>query len=474
MNNRALLRTLLAGTALTVAMAAPGLTQTLNVDLAELDGKSAECRALGQFIADQNGSIAGVEPTRVADAVNNDVAAECAQIQQLLVAEAGTAPDAAQTTADTTADTAADATAEAAAEAEVTTETVATAQEATIVGEAIVRVPEPNVDVRVPQPEVTVRTVAPQVSVQDGAAQIEVRQAQPEIAVEIPTINVRVTMPAPRIYVLQADPQVSVAAADPQVEVVQGEPEITITQPDPELEIDLGIAGGDQVAADAMQEVQEGTDTASAQPVGGNVELTQAQPIVSFVASQEQPQVEITRAQPEVSFTGAQPNVIITLAEQPTVDVQMTGEPQVVIETPEERDQRRASEPQDGADAAAAGAAQILAADGAADGTAGTAPAGAMTVGDLRSLSVVTADGEDLGAPEAVIEMEGQQYLLLSSGGFMGIGDKVVPVPMASVSVSENRLMLGTVTEADVERARDFDYDANAALSDDQPVTMAN
>lgn len=34
--------------------------------------------------------------------------------------------------------------------------------------------------------------------------------------------------------------------------------------------------------------------------------------------------------------------------------------------------------------------------------------------------------------------------------------------------------MLSTVTEQDVERARDFDYDENAALPDDQPVMMAN
>ena len=443
MNNRVHLRTLLAGTALTITMAAPALAQTLNVDLAELEGKSAECRALGQFIADQDGLIAGVEPTRIAEAVNADVATECTEIQQLLMAEAGTVGDSAQATAETAAET----------EAEVTTETVETAQEATIVGEAVVRVPEPNVDVRVPQPEVTVRTAPPQVRVQDGAAQIEVLQAQPEIAVEIPTINVRVPMPAPSIYVLQADPQVSVAAVDPQVEVVQGEPEITITQPDPELDIDLGIAGGEQVA-----------DTTGAQQVSGNVEMTQQQPIISFVASEEQPQVEITRAEPEVSFTGAQPNVIITLAEQPTVDVQVAGEPQVVIETPEEREQRRAGQPQEAADAVAAGTAQNLAATGA----------DALTVGDLMGMSVVTADGEDLGAPEAVIEMDGQQYLLLSSGGFMDIGDKVVPVPMSSVSMSEDRLMLNTVTEADVERARNFEYDENAALSADQSVMMAN
>jgi len=263
MNNPANLKTLLAGSALTVAFAVPAFAQTLNVDVAELEGKSEECRSLGQFIADRNGNITGAEPTRVADAVNNDVASECAEIQTLLMAQGNTAQD---------TDTAE-------AEAEATTESVVTSQEATIVGEAVVRVPEPNVDVRVPQPEVTVRNVPPQVSVQDGAPQIEVQQAQPEIAVEIPTINVRVTMPAPSIYVLQGDPQVSVTQADPQVEVVQGEPEVVVTQPDPELDIGLGVAEGEQVPVDQAQDSAEGD---GAEQVSGNVDLAQQQPIVSF------------------------------------------------------------------------------------------------------------------------------------------------------------------------------------------------
>ena len=64
--------------------------------------------------------------------------------------------------------------------------------------------------------------------------------------------------------------------------------------------------------------------------------------------------------------------------------------------------------------------------------------------------------------------------ILTAIGGFMDIGDKVVPVPMSRVGMSEDRLMLNTVTEADVERARNFEYDENAALSADQSVMMAN
>ena len=150
MNNPVKLKTILTSSTLVVAFAAPMWGQTLNVNVEELAGKSEECRALGMFIADQDGSIAGVDPIRVADAVNNDDPAECVEVQALLAAERGIVDAEGQIEAD-------------AAETDVTTETVQTAQEATIVGEAVVRVPEPNVDVRVPRPEVTVRNVAPQV-----------------------------------------------------------------------------------------------------------------------------------------------------------------------------------------------------------------------------------------------------------------------------------------------------------------------
>lgn len=447
MNNPAKLKTLLASTTLVMAFTSPMWGQTLNVNTEELEGKSEECRALGMFIADQDGSIAGVDPVRVAAAVNNDVAAECVEVQALLAAEAGTM----DATAGTEVDAAATET-----EAEATTESVQTAEEATIVGEAVVRVPEPNVDVRVPRPEVTVRKAAPQVSVMDSAAQIEVEQARPEIAVEIPTINVRVTMPAPSIYVLQGDPEVSVTEADPMVEVVQGEPEIIVTQPDPELDIDMGLAAGGEVPTDQTQET---ADADGAEQVSGDVEIAQQQPIVSFVASAEQPQVEITRANPEVSFSGAEPNVTITMAQEPTVEVQMAGEPQITIETPDEREQRRA--------AMQAGGTETPMAEGQTAGAEGM-----MTVADVKRLIIVTADGQELGNPQGVMEMDGQQFILLTSGEAMGLGDNVVPVPMSSMTMEGDRMMLGEMSEEDMQRARDFQFDENAVMTDDQPVMM--
>ncbi|AUH32926.1 PRC-barrel domain-containing protein [Paracoccus tegillarcae] len=452
MNSHLKLKSLMAGTALTMTIAGMAAAQTLNVDTAELEGKSAECQALGQFILEQDGSIEGADPQRVATAVNDDIAQECADIQAVLSGDAQA----------TDSDQATETESETETETDATTATVDTTQEATITGEAQVRIPEPNVDVRVPQPEVTVTRSQPQVSVQEGASQIDVEQGQPEISVEIPTINVRVTMPAPRIYVLESDPEVSVTEADPQVEVVQGEPEVTVTQAEPELEIDLGVGDGET----APDETQEQADAGGVEDVSGDVEIAEQRPVVNFVTSQEPPQIEFTRADPEISFAGAEPNVTISMAEQPSVEVQVDGDPEIVIETTEEREQRQAGQQAEDGQAQDEGQSEEAPEQAAAgDGTT-------MTVGDLMGMDVMTAGGENLGNPEAVIDVDGQQYLLLSSGGFLDIGDKIVPVPMGNVSVADGNLTLAEMTEADVERARDYEYDENAALADDQPVML--
>ncbi len=56
----------------------------------------------------------------------------------------------------------------------------------------------------------------------------------------------------------------------------------------------------------------------------------------------------------------------------------------------------------------------------------------------------------------------------------MGIGDKIVPVRMFSVSMNGEQLMLGTMTEEDIQRAGDFQYDETQAMAEDQMVSMTN
>jgi len=63
----------------------------------------------------------------------------------------------------------------------------------------------------------------------------------------------------------------------------------------------------------------------------------------------------------------------------------------------------------------------------------------------LRGQSVVNTSGEDLGKIEAVMldVSEGRiAYAVLSSGGFIGIGNKLLAIPWSALTVDEARTRL--------------------------------
>uniref|UniRef100_UPI0035C84ABD PRC-barrel domain-containing protein n=1 Tax=Palleronia sp. TaxID=1940284 RepID=UPI0035C84ABD len=154
-----------------------------------------------------------------------------------------------------------------------------------------------------------------------------------------------------------------------------------------------------------------------------------------------------------------------------------SGQPQVTFETMEERQQRRDQQSQQQQSEGAASMssdneqATLETEQQSADMTAEGAQ---MTVGDITNMEVVTADGDNLGNPDAVIEMNGEHMLIVSSGGFLGLGDTQVPVELSTVSFQNGQIVLQQLTEQQIENANDFEYDSEMALSEDAPVEIMN
>lgn len=184
-----------------------------------------------------------------------------------------------------------------------------------------------------------------------------------------------------------------------------------------------------------------------------------------------------------MTYQGAEPEVQIMMAEQPTIDVQQSGEANVVVETAEEREERLAqqdAEPQPEEEASAQEPATE--AQPATDQAAASEPAQAeepasgggtmMTVADLMEMEVVTSDGEGIGSPAAFVEVNGEPNLVLSSGGFLGLGAKEVPVPLSRVTMQGEELVVDQMSTDEIEAAEDFEYDGNLELTDDQQVEM--
>lgn len=485
---------LLVGTALCFPFAGAVHSQAL-VDITEeeLAGKSQECQSLAQeYQGDDDPTV--VSEDEVITAINDDNAEECARLEEEVSANET------QTQQDTTGATVTEQ--QQTEQTQTETEEVDLSEEATIEGEAEVTVPEPDVDVDVPEPTVQVQQQTPQVNISEAPTELQVQQERPQIDVEIPEIIVRVQIPAPQFYMLEGEPQVEVGTQDPQIQVEQGDPTVDVSQGDPEL--DLNLSEGE--SADGQQ-----TDTADAgatgqqQQVGANVDVSDpSQARVVINEAEGEPRVTLQRAEPSLSYESPEPEVRVMMAEQPTVEVEQTGEPSVTVETQEEREQRlqqqqeqqaqqqeqQAQEQEQDGQAAddtatlqsgqAGQESEQAQAETGATGMATeqtgetTAPGdGMMTVSELRDMEVVTAGGENLGNPEAVVEINGEPNIVLSQGGFLGLGAKQVPVSLSRITVENDRLLLDSMTEEDIDAANDFEYDSNLEMSDDEQVSVS-
>lgn len=484
-------RALLVSTALTLPLAGGAMAQQIEINPDQLSSKSNECQNLGQVIADNDGNVETLSAQEVVTAINDDNAEQCATYaEEITTAAAGStgeltteqqaqaqATDEAQASDEATAEAEATAQAEADAEADVqVSEEVQATEQLDVEAEAQASVPAPNVDVQVPGSDVSVTPGTPSVTVDQSAPEIELEQPQPSVSVQIPEIVVRVDIPAPNLYVLQSDPTVSVSQGEPQVDVQQGEAQVEVSQPDPNVTIALAE---DQVGENATPvEGDSGDVNASAnQSVDGNVTTTRGQPTVQLVQNDEEPQVQINEGgAPSVTYMGSEPDVQVEFAQQPSVEIIQSGQPQVTFETAEERQQRQSQQGEQSGSAANVQdqeqQSEVQQTEDQAQNA--TAQGGQMTVADITGMEVMTANGESLGNPDAVIEMDGQQMLVVSSGGFLGLGDTQVPVELSSVTMQNGQIVLQELTEEQIENANNFEYNEEMALPEDAQVQVSN
>ena len=467
------IRSLLLSTVLTAPFVMTAHAQGIQINEEALVGKSDACRELAELVQSREEPISAVQTQEVVNAINEDMSEICMTIGEEIVSATQSGETGSETERLTEEETA--------SETERLTEEVELSEEATIEGEAVVSVPEPNVDVEVPAPDVRVTEQHPQIDITQDPAQIELTQAQPQIAVEIPEIIVRVEIPAPQLYVLRQDPQVRVTSADPQVEVTQGEPRVSVRQADPNLNIDLGVEPG-EASAEGTSVADSGQQDQGQEQVGGDVSVAGTEPRVEIVQAEGQPQMTYETGEPALSYESAEPQISVMMAEQPQIEVQQSGQATVILETPEEREQRRQQQQQANAGQQGSGqqdsgqqesGQQVAQSDQPEAGSASQTGTGTvMTVGEIMDMEVVTADGEELGNPEALIDVNGETNLVLEDGGFLGLGANSVPVQLSRVTIQDGQIVLENMTEDEIEAANNFRYDENIRLPEDQRIQV--
>lgn len=94
----------------------------------------------------------------------------------------------------------------------------------------------------------------------------------------------------------------------------------------------------------------------------------------------------------------------------------------------------------------------------------------ALSATSLIGDGVINAQGEDLGKVEEImidIHSGKVAYLVLSFGGFLGLGEKLFAIPWDAITIDTNRkVFILNVERATLEKAPGFDKDNWPQISD--------
>ncbi|MCX7567721.1 PRC-barrel domain-containing protein [Sulfitobacter sp. F26169L] len=284
-----------------------------------------------------------------------------------------------------------------------------------------VTVPDPNVEVtqgqpvvtvEQPQPEITVVVPEPTVRVRQQAPIITVEQAQPQITVVIPEPVVTVMVPKPEIDVETGEPIIDLDQPEPVVRFIRPEPRITIQEAQPRVEFDQGEAEVSVTeAADADVNVtQEDAQVNVEQGDNANVSVTSEEPEVNVVGGGEA-DVEIEQMQARVVMEDFNADEQGNMADE---------------------DRARYQE-----------AVRVL-------------PIFDRKAEDLIGRSVATETGEDVGEVD-FIGMRGQTLVaIIGVGGFLGMGENEVAVPVEKLILRQDELILPEFTQSQLENMPEY------------------
>ena len=228
--------------------------------------------------------------------------------------------------------------------------------------------------------------------VQQQQPKVTVDQAQPEITVHQPAPTITVDIPKPVITIRMPKPQVNVAVGQPRVEVSQAKPQVNVV------------------------------------PAG--------QPHVSVQQAGQQPNVTVqdnNQQAPKVTYNSDQPKVVVNRDQgAPTVHVEQIG--QNTPNTP------NAPQP----NPAPLGALTL-----GTPNAAGTAGTQAVQVSHLLKMNVVNAHGDTLGDVEHVLThtADAKTYVVIGHGGFLGLGEKQVALPLDNMFERDGKLVMRGMTD---------------------------
>ncbi len=367
---------------------------------------------------------------------------------------------------------------------ETLTRTVEIEQRAIVEGEVVARIPDPEVAVDVPGAQVMVEEQPAEVSVQQAPMTVVVRQPAAQIAVMMPKPVITIEQPAPEIFIEMEDPDIALNRPQPKIRVVMPEPTITVSQGEPELDVEVQarLVDGNEVLADNATplrtraerigldgQVRTGEMTAQGTATVGDATVEMADAEVA-------PRYNYTRTQPTVRFEGTDPQVTLEMEDQPEIRFSQVGEP--VIRFTGSEEQRQAAAELETEEASTERTSLVSAAERRrmnADETrammletdedremrarAETDRVSVRAI-DIAGIDVYTRNDEYVGDIDRIVQADGQTYIIVEHGGFLGIGDTEVALPVDRIAIrGEDRAILLGMTEEQFDAMPDVDVE---------------
>jgi sporulation protein YlmC with PRC-barrel domain len=181
-----------------------------------------------------------------------------------------------------------------------------------------------------------------------------------------------------------------------QIEVIKGQTDVAVKHPAPSVDV---------------QQKDPQVDVAVGKP---EVDINYEDPEVTV--QQQKPEVSIVQAEPQVEVNSAKPKVKVNQAE-PEITIE-SSEPEINIVRRDERGEIREDSDK--------------------------AMVAHMTIDELEDNQVFNGKGEEVAAIEEVVmqTQDNQLFLVVESGGMMGLGEKKNVVPLEAVTLEDGDLLL--------------------------------
>lgn len=206
-------------------------------------------------------------------------------------------------------------------------------------------------------------------------------------------------------------------------------------------------------------EVQQRAADVDVETPAPTVRVQQPEPQVTV--QQPEPEVTITQPEPEVTVNQAEPEVQVSQAE-PQVEVQQ-GEPQVEVQQAESADVQVVTEDEQQGQQRS----QVAQTEQQSQQTGGSITEDQAS--QLIGQSVHTRDGEDVGEISGVARSLADQQLhgLVDVGGFLGIGERTVSIPLDRAQVDQEGNLVTQMSRQEIEGMEEYDPTQYASIEEE-------